>query len=55
LLAGDLRDLSLKGVTRVLPESTAGGTTELVDATTPLSLGVDPTPETTQSSSMMPD
>ncbi|WP_324666055.1 hypothetical protein [Haloarcula sediminis] len=50
LLAGDLRELPLCGVSRFGPESTADGAAGLVDATASLSLGVDPTPETTQAS-----
>jgi len=50
LLAGDLQELPLSGVTRFGPESTADGAAGLVDGTTSLSLGVDPTPETNQTS-----
>lgn len=50
LLAGDLREIPLDGVTRFDPESAAGDSTRLIDGTTSLSLGVDSTPETTQAS-----
>jgi hypothetical protein len=50
LLAGNLRELPLDGVTRFALES-AG----LVDGTVSISLGLDPTPETTQSSLAIAD
>jgi len=55
LLADDLRELPLHGLIRCSPESTADGAAGLVDATASLSLGVDPTLETTQSSLAMAD
>lgn len=50
LLAGDIREIPLNGVTRFATESTAGGSSGLIDATASLSLGLDPRPETTQNS-----
>jgi len=50
LLADDLRDIPLDGVTSMTFESTDSGSSGLADAMASLSLGLDLTPETTQAS-----
>jgi len=55
LLAGDLRVISLSGVTRFGSEAAAGSASGLVNATASLSLGVDPVPVTTQTALAVSD